>query len=158
MQYRSIGDSDLRVSEIGLGCNGFGSRVPNERVVGIAKCALDNGVNFFDIADIYGNDGGAEILLGQAINTCRASVIVGTKFGRAKHVDPSRITPAHIESSLNASLGRLNTDYIDLYQYHGPMISLPSDETILCLGEFVQEGKVRYIGCCNVRKRQRIPS
>jgi len=151
MTYRNLGDSGLRVSKIGIGCNNFGMRIDaaaTERVVG---AALDHGITLFDTSDSYGD---SEIFLGEALGSRREEVIIATKFGSdlrgANGPDwGSRGSRRYIRKAVERSLTRLNTDYIDLYQLHMPDPTTPIEETLAALTELVNEGKVRYIGNSN---------
>jgi len=151
MTYRNLGDSGLRVSKIGIGCNNFGMRIDaaaTERVVG---AALDHGITLFDTSDSYGD---SEIFLGAALGSRREETVIATKFGSdlrgANGPDwGSRGSRRYIRKAVERSLTRLNTDYIDLYQIHMPDPSTPIEETLAALTELVNEGKVRYIGNSN---------
>lgn len=151
MTYRNLGDSGLRVSKIGIGCNNFGMRIDaaaTERVVG---AALDHGITLFDTSDSYGD---SEIFLGAALGSRREETVIATKFGSdlrgANGPDwGSRGSRRYIRKAVERSLTRLNTDYIDLYQIHMPDLSTPIEETLAALTELVNEGKVRYIGNSN---------
>lgn len=151
MTYRNLGDSGLRVSKIGIGCNNFGMRIDaaaTERVVG---AALDHGITLFDTSDSYGD---SEIFLGAALRSRREETVIATKFGSdlrgANGPDwGSRGSRRYIRKAVERSLTRLNTDYIDLYQIHMPDPSTPIEETLAALTELVNEGKVRYIGNSN---------
>jgi aryl-alcohol dehydrogenase-like predicted oxidoreductase len=147
MQMRRIGS--LEVSVVGLGCNNFGSRVDEDRTREVIDAALDAGINFFDTADIYGATR-SETFIGRALQGRRDRVALATKFGmrRDPHV-PGGASPAYVRSAVEASLSRLGTDHIDLYQLHEPRPETPIDETLGALGELVREGKVREIGCSN---------
>jgi aryl-alcohol dehydrogenase-like predicted oxidoreductase len=152
VEFRRIGDSELSVSAIGLGCNGFGGRVSPHVARALVTEALDNGINFFDTADIYGNGGGSETILGDVLATQRRSVVIATKFGRYQFDDGPKISDVaqHMRASLEASLRRLRTDYIDLFQLHGPVTDGAMGVILRELEDLVGEGKVRYFGCCNV--------
>ena len=151
MTYRNLGDSGLRVSKIGIGCNNFGMRIDaaaTERVVG---AALEHGITLFDTSDSYGD---SEIFLGKALGSRRNETVIATKFGSdlrgANGPDwGSRGSRRYIRKAVERSLTRLNTDYIDLYQIHMPDPSTPVEETLAALTELVNEGKVRYIGNSN---------
>jgi aryl-alcohol dehydrogenase-like predicted oxidoreductase len=147
VEYRNLGNSGLKVSAVGLGCNNFGIRNDAEQTRAIVHRALDEGITLFDTADIYGNRGGSEELLGKALQERRRDVIVATKFGMAMGDGPylrggSR---RYIAAAAEASLKRLGTDYIDLYQIHQPDSETPQQETIEALNDFVRSAKVRYI-------------
>ncbi len=147
--------NDLELPRVGIGCNAFGARVDAERVVEIVDAAIEQGAAFFDTADVYGF-GASEELLGAAIRGRRDSVIVATKFGMDVQGingpdDGRRGSAAYIRASIDASLRRLNVDYVDLYQFHTPDRETPMDETLGALNELVEAGKVRAIGCSNLR-------
>ncbi|MFC0625515.1 aldo/keto reductase [Kribbella deserti] len=150
--YRQLGDSGLTVSVVGLGCNAFGGRIDAGQTTAVVHAALDAGVTLFDTADVYGGEPGqSETLLGQALGSRRADVIVATKFGLdmrgANGPDWGvRGSRRYIRKAVEASLRRLNTDWIDLYQLHTPDPLTPIEETLEALSELVAEGKVRYLG------------
>lgn len=151
MEYRSLGNSGLKVSLTGLGCNNFAMKCDAAQTRAIVHRALDEGVTFFDTADIYGNRGGSEDLLGKALGERRREVILATKFGMAMGDGPylhggSR---RYIVAAAEASLKRLGTDYVDLYQIHFPDPETPQEETLGALDDLVRAGKVRYIGSSN---------
>jgi aryl-alcohol dehydrogenase-like predicted oxidoreductase len=150
--YRQLGDSGLTVSTVGLGCNAFGSRIDADRTNAVVRAALEAGVTLFDTADAYGSEPGeSEALLGAALGAERADVVVATKFGMdmrgANGPDWGvRGSRRYIRKAVEASLRRLGTDWIDLYQLHTPDPLTPIEETLGALSELVAEGKVRYIG------------
>ena len=154
MTYSQLGRSGLTVSTVGLGCNNFGARMPDEDVPRVVSAAIDAGITLFDTADVYGNRGGSETLLGQALGTRRTEVVVATKFGAdmAGGNGPDwgvRGSRRYTRLAVEASLRRLGTDWIDLYQMHTPDPHTPIEETLAALSELVSEGKVRYIGSSN---------
>ena len=154
MTYQQLGISGLTVSTIGIGCNNFGSRMADEEVPVVVNTALDAGITLFDTADVYGNAGGSEMLLGKALGARRAEAIIATKFGSdMRGVNGpdwgSRGSRRYIRIAVESSLRRLGTDWIDLYQLHEPDPHTPIDETLAALSEIVAEGKVRYIGSSN---------
>lgn len=152
MRHRQLGCSGLRVSVVGLGCNNFRSRMSDEAGVATVSAALDAGVTLFDTADVYGAGGGSEELLGQALQGRRDEAVVATKFGLAmpgRDPDEPRGSRRYIRDAVDASLRRLQTDRIDLYQLHEPDPRTPLEETLAALGELVREGKVLYIGSSN---------
>src|SRR6478736_2460472 len=155
MTYRPLGSSGLMVSTVGIGCNAFSRRVDLEGTRAIVRAALDNGVTLFDTADIYGIEPGAsEAMLGEALGAERENVILATKFGMdmrgANGPDWGvRGSRRYIRRAVEASLRRLDTDWIDLYQMHEPDPSTPIEETLSTLTDLVREGKVRYVGCSN---------
>lgn len=152
MTYRQMGRSGLTVSTVGLGCNAFGSRIDADRTLAVVRAALDAGITFFDTADTYGSTAGeSETLLGHALGSDRADVIVATKFGMdtrgANGPDWGvRGSRRYIRKAVEASLRRLGTDWIDLYQMHAPDPCTPIAETLAALDELVAEGKIRYAG------------
>jgi aryl-alcohol dehydrogenase-like predicted oxidoreductase len=145
----------LRLPRIGIGCNAFGTRIDADRVIEIVDAAVQQGSAFFDTADVYGI-GASEELLGAAIRGRRDDVIVASKFGMDVQGingpdNGRRGSAAYVRASVDASLRRLGTDRIDLYQYHTPDRETPIDETLGALNELVEAGKVRAIGCSNLR-------
>src|SRR5689334_11863889 len=156
MTYRPLGNSGLMVSTVGIGCNAFSRRVDLDGTRAIVRAALDSGVTLFDTADIYGIEPGAsEAMLGEALGADRQDVIVATKFGMdmrgANGPDWGvRGSRRYIRRAVEASLRRLRTDYIDLYQLHSPDPVTPIEETLAALHELVLEGKVRNIGSSNL--------
>ena len=150
MKFRQLGNSGLTVSEIGLGCNNFGVRCDFETTRKVLDKSIDLGINFFDTADIYGNLGGSETFMGQILEGRRDSIVLATKFGMSMNTgDVARGSRRYIRKAIEASLTRLRTDYIDLYQFHEPDPNTPIEETLDALNELVLEGKVRYIGSSN---------
>jgi aryl-alcohol dehydrogenase-like predicted oxidoreductase len=156
MRYRTLGDSGLLVSVVGLGCNNFGGRLDVAGTRAVVDAAIDVGITLFDTADIYGKDGGSELALGEVLGSRRDQVVLATKFGHQK-VDMgygaaagAKGGRAYIRRAVEKSLTRLRTDYIDLYQLHTSDPLTPIEETIAALGELVTEGKVRYIGHSNL--------
>ena len=155
MTYTQLGPSGLTVSTVGLGCNNFGARMPDEDVPQVVHAAIDAGITLFDTADVYGNAGGSETLLGQALGSRRSEVVIATKFGAdmqgANGPDwGARGSRRYIRIAVESSLRRLGTDWIDLYQLHTPDPHTPIEETLAALDELVQEGKVRYLGSSNL--------
>lgn len=134
---------DLEVSAVGIGCNNFGRRLDARQSAVVIDAAIDAGITFFDTAEAYGN-GESEDFIGRALGTRRSRVQIATKFGLSGRAEPDRITRA-----LEASLRRLRTDYVDLYQIHRPDPSTPIDQTLTALDRLVRAGKVRWIGCSN---------
>src|SRR5665213_1315138 len=151
MQQRSLGS--LRVSEVGLGCNNFGTRLDQEGATNVVNGALDAGVNFFDTADIYGATK-SEGFLGTALGSRRADVVIATKFGMP--IDDTHVgaSPDYVRAACEDSLRRLGTDYIDLYQLHYPDDTVPIADTLGALRGLVEAGKVREIGCSNFNVTQ----
>jgi aryl-alcohol dehydrogenase-like predicted oxidoreductase len=155
MTYQQLGLSGLTVSTVGLGCNNFGARMADEDVPAVVNAAIDAGITLFDTADVYGNAGGSETLLGNALGSRRGGVIIATKFGSdmrgANGPDwGARGSRRYIRIAVESSLRRLGTDWIDLYQLHEPDPHTPIEETLAALTEIVAEGKVRYIGSSNL--------
>lgn len=151
METRRIGS--LEVTVAGLGCNNFGWRIDAEASGVVVSATLDAGINFFDTADIYG-EGRSEEYLGRALGARRASVIVATKFGMKMPDGGHGGRPEYVWQAADASLRRLGTDYIDLYQMHQPDLETPIADTLGALNELVKEGKVREIGCSNFSAAQ----
>jgi aryl-alcohol dehydrogenase-like predicted oxidoreductase len=155
MTYRPLGDSGLMVSAVGVGCNAFGRRVDLDGVRDILAAARDVGVTLLDTADIYGDPQGAsEELLGEALRGQREEFVVATKFGMDMHGANgndfgARASRRYVRRAVEASLRRLGTDHIDLYQLHEPDGVTPIEETLSALTDLVREGKVRYVGCSN---------
>jgi aryl-alcohol dehydrogenase-like predicted oxidoreductase len=151
MRTRPLGDGGPQVSVVGLGCNNFGSRVDERGTRAVVDAALDAGVTLFDTADVYGNRGGSEELLGKALRKRRDRVVLATKFGHEMSDDapPNRGSREYVRSAIEASLKRLRTDWVDLYQYHRPDGVTPIAETLGALNELVEEGKVRHVGSSN---------
>ncbi|SBT51452.1 aldo/keto reductase [Micromonospora narathiwatensis] len=155
MTYRRLGDSGLVVSVVGIGCNNFGRKLDLDGTRAVVDAALDAGINFFDTADIYGEpQGGSEELLGQALKGRRDDVVIATKFGMDMHGlngpdHGARGARRYIARAVEASLRRLDTDHIDLYQMHEPDPGTPIDETLAALDDLVRAGKVRYLGNSN---------
>jgi aryl-alcohol dehydrogenase-like predicted oxidoreductase len=156
MRYRSLGESGLLVSVVGLGCNNFGRRLDAEGTRAVVDAAIEAGITLFDTADMYGENGGSERLLGEVIGKRRDQIVLATKFGHQGHdmgygpAAGAKGGRAYIRRAVTESLRRLRTDYIDLYQMHTPDPSTPIEETIAALHELVAEGKVRYLGHSNL--------
>lgn len=150
MEYRRIGNSGLKVSEIGLGGNNFGAGANEEESIHIINHALEIGINFIDTAVLY-NEGKSEEIVGKALKGKRSQVILATKFGHPRSVNPDeqRGSRGYIMKVVDASLRRLDTDYIDLYYMHHPDPETPIEETLRALDDLVRIGKVRYIGYSN---------
>ncbi|MGN6088973.1 MAG: aldo/keto reductase [Actinomycetales bacterium] len=154
MRYVPLGRSGLVVSVVGLGCNNFGRRLDAEGTHAVVDACFDAGITLFDTADIYGGQGASETLLGQALKGRRDDVVLATKFGmdmQGLYGDDfgARGSRRYIRRAVEGSLRRLQTDYIDLYQYHRPDGITPVEETLAALDELVREGKVRYLGSSN---------
>ncbi|MGC9393662.1 MAG: aldo/keto reductase [Anaerolineae bacterium] len=154
MEYRQLGNGDIRVSVIGLGTNQFGGKVDQEGVNAIIAAALDMGINFIDTADVY-QAGHSEETLGVALKGQWDKVVLATKVGITpggpREADASR---QRIIAGVEASLRRLQTDHIDLYQMHHWDDQTPVEETLRALEDLVQSGKVRYIGASNYTAAQ----
>lgn len=152
---RSLGSSGLEVTIVGLGCNNFGGRIDDAATRLVVDAALDAGVTFFDTADIYGNKGGSETILGRLLAGRRDQVVLATKFGMDMgDGEAARGSRPYIHKAVEASLRRLATDWIDLYQYHEPDGVTPLEETLGALDEIVREGKVRAVGSSNFNVAQ----
>ena len=146
MEQRKIGS--LAVSVIGIGCNNFGGRIDESRTGEVCNAALDAGINFFDTADVYGGTKSEEFM-GRVLKARRDEAIIATKFGMKIDDEHQGARPEYVKSAAEASLRRLDTDHIDLYQLHRPDPSVPIAETLGALAELVEEGKVIEIGCSN---------
>lgn len=154
MKMNGLGASGIHVSAIGVGCMNFGLMCDQATTDAIVNTALEAGINFYDVADIYGGPSGkAETLLGKALGSRRKDIVIATKFGAklggrggATESGGSR---AYILEAVERSLRLLGTDYIDLYQHHFPDTGTPIEETMAALESLVQQGKVRHIGCSN---------
>lgn len=161
IHYRNLGRSGLRVSTIGLGCNNFGrAHTVTETQAGtdaVISAAIDAGITLFDTADFYGKERGlSETLMGNSLKGKRDRIVLATKFGMemegANGPDwGARGSRRYIRIAVEASLKRLQTDWIDLYQLHAPDPLTPIEETLAALDELIAEGKVRYIGHSNLR-------
>ena len=159
MEYRHLGRSGLQVSVVGLGCNNFGTRVDLDQARSVVHAAIDLGITFFDTADVYGsaqgNVGGSETILGELLAQRRDDVVIATKFGYYKHdmgygrACGAKGSRPYIRRALDASLRRLRTDHVDLYQLHSPDPGTPMVETLAALHELVLDGKVGYLGHSN---------
>ena len=154
MEMKPLGNSGIEISSVGVGCMMFGGMCDQAATDEIVGTAIDLGVNFFDVAWTYGGEHGkSETLLGKALGDNRKNVIVATKFGSklggGGGADEGGGSREHIMQSVETSLQRLGTDYIDLYQQHFPDTGTPIDETLRALEDLVQQGKVRAIGCSN---------
>lgn len=152
MQKRRIGS--LEVSAVGIGCNNFGWRIDADETAAVVNAAIDAGINFFDTADVYGDGGKSEAFLGRALGSRRSEVIVATKFGHPGNAQLRGGHPDTVRKAAEASLRRLGTDYIDLYQMHRPDPDVPIAETLGALDELVRAGTVREIGSSNVSAEQ----
>ncbi len=150
MKVRRLGNSGLKVSVVGLGCNNFGMRIDEAQTQGVVDAAIDAGITLFDTADIYGGTK-SEAFLGKALGKRRHDIILATKFGMQIGPDPKKRGGSRrwIMTAVEDSLRRLGTDYIDLYQHHQPDPDTPVDETLRALDDLVTQGKVRYLGNSN---------
>src|SRR5690242_18577851 len=155
MRTRSLGNDGPDVSVVGLGTNNFGPRIDYERSLAVVDAALDAGITLFDTADIYGQ-GTSEEFIGRALEGRRDRVLIATKFGKPMDERPEerRGARAYIHAACDASLRRLRTDVIDVYQMHEPDEATPIDETLGALNELAAAGKVRYIGSSNFTAEQ----
>jgi aryl-alcohol dehydrogenase-like predicted oxidoreductase len=151
MQFRNVGGSGLQVSVAGLGCNNFGMRIDADATDAVVHAALEAGITLFDTADIYGGRGTSEELLGRALGSRRDEVVLATKFANPMGDGPydRGASRRYIVRAAEASLRRLGTDRIDLYQQHVPDPSTPIDETLEALDDLVTAGKVLYVGSSN---------
>jgi aryl-alcohol dehydrogenase-like predicted oxidoreductase len=145
MRTRKLGP--LEVPVVGLGCNNFGGRIDEDATRAVVDAALDAGVTFFDTADIYGNDGGSETFLGRVLQGRRDQVTLATKWGG--HQPPAHGSHDFIRGALDASLGRLQTDRVELYQHHREDKDTPLEETFGVLKELYDEGKILAAGTSN---------
>ena len=150
MEHRRLGNSGLQVSEVGLGCNNFGERLDEAATRAVVDAAIDVGIDFFDTADMYGSQR-SEVYLGRALRGRRDDAIVATKCGYPMGPGPHNrgASRRYVTSAVEASLRRLDTDYIDLYQIHLPDPLTPIDETLRALDDCIRQGKIRYAGCSN---------
>jgi aryl-alcohol dehydrogenase-like predicted oxidoreductase len=155
MSYRRLGASGLVVSVVGIGCNNFGRKLDADGTREVVDAAIDAGITLFDTADIYGTPHGtSEQLLGAALKGRRDEVVVATKFGMNMeglngNDFGARGSRRYVVRAVEASLRRLETDYIDLYQVHEPDPATPIEETLAALDDLVRSGKVRYLGNSN---------
>jgi aryl-alcohol dehydrogenase-like predicted oxidoreductase len=151
MKTRRLGKSSIEVSIVGLGCNNFGV-LDIESSRKVVDRAIERGITLFDTADVYGNRGGSEEQLGQILGPRRKAIVLATKFGMAMDDDESKARGSrpYIMEAVEASLKRLRTDWIDLYQLHRPDPKTPMEETLRALDDLVKQGKVRAIGCSNL--------
>jgi aryl-alcohol dehydrogenase-like predicted oxidoreductase len=156
MDKRTLGSSTLEVSVVGLGGNNFGGRIDLATARRVIDRALDLGVNFIDTADSYGNRGGSEQALGEILGSKRKNVVLASKFGLPMDETGKRkgASRRYVMQAVEASLARLRTDWIDLYQLHRPDPQTPIEETLRALDDLVRQGKVRFIGCSNLSAEQ----
>src|SRR3954471_12027459 len=147
---RRLGDSEIEVSVLGLGCNNFGRRLDLDATRRVIDAALEQGITFFDTADIYGGAGSREGLMGQVLEGRRDRIVLATKFGMDMGDGrEDRGSASYIRGAVAASLRRLRTDWIDVYWFHQPDAMTPIEETLGALDELVRAGTVRAIGCSN---------
>jgi aryl-alcohol dehydrogenase-like predicted oxidoreductase len=167
LEQSSLGKSSIGVSRIGLGCNNFGRKLDVVEARRVVDAALDAGINFFDTADVYGGGqrsipavreatfGDSERFLGEALSGRRDRIVVATKFGNPmEDRTVARGAPAYVRSAVDASLGRLGVEHIDVLYYHRPDGVTPLAETIGAMEDLVRAGKVRAIGCSNLTSAQ----
>lgn len=150
MHTRTLGHSGLTVSVVGLGCNNFGARLDQTATDAVVRRALDAGITLFDTADVYGNRGGSEEMLGKALGTERGGIVLASKFGHDMGDGRKGGRPEYVRFALEASLRRLGTDHLDLYQLHTPDPSTPVEDTLGALHDAVQAGLLRFIGVSNM--------
>ena len=158
MKQRNLGRSGLTVSAVGLGCNNFGGRLDYAATRAVVHKALDCGITFFDTSDTYGDAGGSEEYLGRALAGRRHDIVLASKFARPMDKE-GRLQGAsrrYIMAAVEASLKRLDTDYIDLYQQHIADARTPIEETLRALDDLVRQGKLRYIGCSTLSAWQTV--
>ncbi len=154
MDKRRLGSSALEVSVVGLGGNNFGGRIDFEATSRVVHRAIEIGINLIDTADSYGNKGGSEEWLGQVLGEKRKQIVLATKFGLPMDGEPGGASRRYVMQAVEASLKRLRTDWIDLYQLHRPDSQTPIEETLRALDDLVRQGKVRFIGCSNLSAQQ----
>jgi aryl-alcohol dehydrogenase-like predicted oxidoreductase len=158
MEYRNLGKSDLKPSVISIGGDTFGRDIDEPTSLAVIDHALGAGINYIDTADVYGRGGGkSEEIIGKAVKGRRSSVMIATKFGVAVGEGSQQFASrdglgsrSYIMKAAEASLRRLNTDYIDLYQFHQTDPATPIEETLRAMDDLVKQGKVRFIGCSNL--------
>ena len=156
MQKRKLGAAGPEVSLVGLGANNFGGRIDLEASRLAVNKAIDLGITLIDTADSYGNKGGSEEILGKILGSRRKDIVLATKFGLPMD-DAGALSGAsrrYIMHAVEASLRRLKTDWIDLYQLHRPDPKTPIEETLRALDDLVKTGKIRFIGCSNLSAAQ----
>jgi len=155
MQTRKLGKSGPEVSLVGLGTNNFGGRIGRDASRRVLDKALELGVTLIDTADVYGNKGGSETILGEALGARRKDVVLATKFGLPMgDGNGGGASRRYLMQAIEASLRRLNTDWIDLYQLHRADPKTPIEETLRALDDLIKAGKVRFIGCSNLSAAQ----
>jgi aryl-alcohol dehydrogenase-like predicted oxidoreductase len=150
MRTRRLGSSGVEVSVVGLGCNQFGRKLDLDGTRAVVEAALDAGITFFDTADVYGGRGRSEELLGEVLRGRRDQVVVATKFGMDMHDgERARGRAEYVRKSIEGSLARLQTDYVDVYWLHEPDPQTPIEQTLGAMNELLVAGTVRAIGCSN---------
>ncbi len=153
MEVTQLGSSDLRVSRVGLGCNNFGRRLDAAATRAVIDAALEAGVTLLDTADVYGS-GNSERFIGEALAGRRDEFVLATKFGQDASVTGPGGSREHVRGAIDASLGRLGLDAVDLYYYHRPDGVTPLEETLGAMQELVDDGRVRWLGLSNVDAAQ----
>jgi 1-deoxyxylulose-5-phosphate synthase len=155
LQYKQMGRTGLKVSAMSIGTMFFGTQVAEEEAIKTLDLAFEKGINMFDTADAYGL-GKSEEIVGKAIKNKRQSVVLATKIGHRGGRGPndSGLSREHIIQGVEVSLKRLGTDYIDIYYAHTPDYATPIEETLRAFDHLVQQGKVRYVACSNIRAWQ----
>jgi aryl-alcohol dehydrogenase-like predicted oxidoreductase len=154
MVKRKLGNSTLEVSAVGLGGNNFGGRIDFAATGRVVDKAIDLGINLIDTADSYGDKGGSEEWLGKILGEKRKQIVLATKFGLPMDGELGGASRRYIMHAVEASLKRLNTHWIDLYQLHRPDPQTPIEETLRALDDLVRQGKVRFVGCSNLPAKQ----
>jgi len=158
MRTRQLGPSNLIVSEVGLGCNNLGGRINEAQSHAVVHAALDHGITFLDVADVYGrrdaHAGASEETLGRALKGRRNDIVLATKFGMKMDETRHGASRCYIAEAVEASLKRLQTDRIDLYQLHTPDPQTPIEETLRALDDLTKAGKIRYAGVSNMKAWQ----
>ena len=150
MEYRNLGNSGLKVSVVGLGCNNFGGRTDAAGTAAVVNKCIDMGITFFDTADLYSR-GRSEEFMAPVLKPHRRNIVLATKSGGPMGEGPYMrgASRKYLMDALDDCLRRLETDYVDLYQLHMPDATTPIEETLRTMDDMVHSGKVRYIGCCN---------
>ena len=150
MEYRKLGNSGLEVSTVGLGTNNFGRRLDFDGTQKVIDACIDQGVTFIDTANVY-SAGQSEEYIGKALGSRRNQMVLTTKASGAMGEGPNRKgnSRKHLTEEIEASLTRLNTDYMDLFQVHFPDRSVPIEETLRALDDLVRQGKILYVGVSN---------
>ena len=152
MKQRQLGTTSLTVSTVGLGCNNFGLRIDTDASRAVIHKALDLGITFFDTADVYGHRGGSETCLGQFLGARRKDIVIASKFGNVMDEAGTMqgASRRYIMTAVEASLTRLKTDWIDIYQLHRFDPKTPLEETMSAVNDLVKQGKIRYVGISSV--------